>query len=62
MCRVIGIKAQWATNLKNSALDNVFKKDRAGSGPKLTRNLTHGSRVFKNPNQTGSLFGEAEVN
>ena len=30
---------------------------RAGSGPNPTRNLTHGSRVFKNQNRTGSLFG-----
>ena len=34
---------------------------RAGSGPNPTRNLTRGSHVFKNPNRTGSLFGEPEV-
>ena len=34
---------------------------RAGSGPKPTRNLTRGSHVFKNPNRTGSFFGEPEV-
>ena len=34
---------------------------RAGSGPNPNRNLTRGSRVFKYPNQTGSLFGEPEV-
>ena len=34
---------------------------RAGLGPNPTRNLTRGSRVFKNPNRTGSFFGEPEV-
>ena len=34
---------------------------RAGSGPNPTRNLTRGSRVFKNPNQTGSFFAEPKV-
>ena len=41
--------------------DAHTESPRAGSGPNPTRNLTRGSRVFKNPNRTGSFFGESEV-
>ena len=43
-----------------SKIDSI--RDRAGSGLDPNRNLTRGSRVSRNPNRTGSFFGDPEVN
>ena len=53
----------WATSLGlTQALGKICKfVTRAGLGPNPTRNLTCGSRVFKNPNRTGSLFGDPSI-
>ena len=55
----------WDTIYKLATKDKVFdiyRQVRAGSGLDPNRNLTRGSRVSRNPNRTGSFFGDPEVN